>query len=204
MNTPLNPRKRKLTARHAKMARRRVAGFLDNDAPLLLMETLECAIREPFHKFQCTKTLDRQKLKLSKLKVLSFHTNETLTPLDYVLRSVPIIARVIFIATLRTVFVFLDAARPRQAIGQAERREGGLREASPRGSVGGGRASSRKSSYSLHFSLDLRFEQSQYLLTVEVQSENDGLAKLLPHKLDENKHSSLCEPRARRLRKCRV
>eukprot|EP00959_Pyramimonas_sp_CCMP1952_P009296 193649-Pyramimonas_sp.AAC.1 len=34
---------------------------------------------------------------------------------------------------------FLDVARPRQAIGQAERRE-----ASPRGSVGGGRASSRK------------------------------------------------------------
>eukprot|EP00976_Prorocentrum_cordatum_P096456 1190571-Prorocentrum_minimum.AAC.3 len=38
---------------------------------------------------------------------------------------------------------FLDVARPRQAIGQAERR-GPLREASPRGSVGGGRASSRK------------------------------------------------------------
>eukprot|EP00976_Prorocentrum_cordatum_P088342 1187274-Prorocentrum_minimum.AAC.5 len=37
---------------------------------------------------------------------------------------------------------FLDVARPRQAIGQAERRER-LREASPRGSVGGGRASSR-------------------------------------------------------------
>eukprot|EP00976_Prorocentrum_cordatum_P110231 1195160-Prorocentrum_minimum.AAC.4 len=33
---------------------------------------------------------------------------------------------------------FLDVARPRQAIGQAERRE-----ASPRESVGGGRASSR-------------------------------------------------------------
>eukprot|EP00976_Prorocentrum_cordatum_P058101 1171152-Prorocentrum_minimum.AAC.2 len=39
------------------------------------------------------------------------------------------------------VICFLDVARPRQAIGQAERR---IREASPRGSVGGGRASSRK------------------------------------------------------------
>eukprot|EP00976_Prorocentrum_cordatum_P015315 307340-Prorocentrum_minimum.AAC.1 len=43
------------------------------------------------------------------------------------------------------VFNFLDVARPRQAIGQAERRED-LREADPRGSVGGGRASSRKNS----------------------------------------------------------
>eukprot|EP00976_Prorocentrum_cordatum_P104125 1193746-Prorocentrum_minimum.AAC.4 len=40
--------------------------------------------------------------------------------------------------TFHTLAGFLDVARPRQAIGQAERRE-----ASPRGSVGGGRASSR-------------------------------------------------------------
>eukprot|EP00976_Prorocentrum_cordatum_P060919 1176092-Prorocentrum_minimum.AAC.7 len=39
-------------------------------------------------------------------------------------------------------FLDVHVARPRQAIGQAERRD--LREASPRGSVGGGRASSRK------------------------------------------------------------